>query len=162
MWINPSDAVFHLSRGSQLDPTVLYRPHVFLWLPHFFVAKLHCPHCKMGILEKNGALCPHRIVDIHDNFYIVSWAYYCREGCKTHFTGWNTELLDSLPQYLCLAFPAILSHKGGLSWNVMTQLRVGNQHKMGPRGVWSLLVEMHTMRFNTLQLQYLEAAFDYL
>lgn len=42
----------------------------------------------------------------------------------------------------------------------MTQLRVGNQHKMGPRGVWSLLIEMHTMQFNTLQLQYLEAAFE--
>jgi hypothetical protein len=160
MWVHPPDAVFHLSRGNQLDPTILYRPRIFLWLPHFFVTKLHCPCCKMGVLEKNGALCPRRIVDIDGHFYIVSWAYYCREGCKSYFAGWNTELLASLPPYLRLAFPAILSHKGGLSRNVMTQLRVGNQHKMGPRGVRSLLIEMHTMRFNTLQLQYLEAVFE--
>ena len=31
---------------------------------------------------------------------------------------------------------------------------------MGPRGVRSLLWEMHTLRFNRLQLQYLEAAFE--
>jgi len=53
---------------------------------------------------------------------------------------------SSDPFHLHLAFPAILSHKGGLSRNVMTQLHVGNQHKMGPRGVRSLLIEMHTMQ----------------
>jgi hypothetical protein len=31
---------------------------------------------------------------------------------------------------------------------------------MGPNGVHSLLCEMHTLRFNTVQLQYLEALFD--
>jgi hypothetical protein len=161
MWIHPPDAVFHLSRTStQLDPTTLYRPLVFLWLPHFFVAQLHCPNCKTGVLQKNGALCPRRIVDVHDNFYLVSWAYYCRDGCRHHYAGWSTEILESLPHYLRLAFPAILSYKGGLSRNVMIQLRVGNQHKMGPRGMRALLIEMHTMRFNVLQLQYLEAVFE--
>lgn len=159
MWIHPPDAVFHLSRP-QLDPTILYRPQVFLWLPHFFVTQLHCPNCRTGVLQKNGALCPRRIVDIQDNFYIVSWAYYCCDACKHHYAGWSTEILESLPRYLRLAFPAILSHKGGLSLNVMTQLRVGNQHKMGPHGIHALLLEMHTMRFNQLQLQYLEAVFE--
>jgi hypothetical protein len=31
---------------------------------------------------------------------------------------------------------------------------------MGPTGVRSLLFEMHTLRFNTLQLQYLESIFE--
>ena len=31
---------------------------------------------------------------------------------------------------------------------------------MGPRGVQSLLYEMHTIRFNILQLQYIEAVFE--
>jgi hypothetical protein len=65
-----------------------------------------------------------------------------------------------LPAYLQLAFPAMLSRKGGLSKRVVSQLRVGNQHKMGPSGIQSLLYEMHTLRFNTLQAQYYEAMFE--
>jgi hypothetical protein len=61
---------------------------------------------------------------------------------------------------LRLAFPAMLSRKGGLSRRVVSQLRVGNQHKMGPSGVQSLLYEMHTLRFSTLQAQYHEAIFE--
>lgn len=144
----------------RFEPTLYYRPRVFLWMPHFFVNILHCPSCRSGILEKNGALTPRRITDISDTFYIISWAYYCRKGCKTHFAGWSTALIHSLPQYIQLAFPAVLSHRSGLSHQVITQLRVGNQHKMGPSGVRSLLLELHTLRFNTLQAQYLEAVFE--
>ena len=74
----------------------------------------------------------------------------------------GAEIIESLPWYLRLAFPAILSQKGGLSRSVMIQLCVGNQHKMGPRGIRALLIEMHTMRFNVLQLHYLEANFEQL
>ena len=42
----------------------------------------------------------------------------------------------------------------------MSQLRVGNQHKMGPTGVRSQLFEMHTLHFNILQAQYVEALFE--
>jgi hypothetical protein len=42
----------------------------------------------------------------------------------------------------------------------MSQLHVGNQHKMGPTGVHSLLLEMHTLHFNILQAQYAEALFE--
>ena len=68
--------------------------------------------------------------------------------------------MESLPASLQLAFPAVLSRKGGLSKSVLCQLRVCNQHKMGPSGVRSLLFEAHTLRFNTIQLQYLEAIFE--
>ncbi|KAK6981231.1 hypothetical protein R3P38DRAFT_3234489 [Favolaschia claudopus] len=100
-----------------------------------------------------------RITDLEDSFYIISWAYYCRKGCKSYFCGWSRKLLDSLPPFLRLAFPAVLSRKGGISHSVLSILRVGNQHKMGPSGVRSLLCENHTLRFSTLQAQYLEAIF---
>jgi hypothetical protein len=157
-WIYPPEAAITLYLH-RFDPPALYCPRVFLWLPHFFVKSLRCPNCT-SILEKNGALSPRRITDVEDSFYIVTWAYYCRKGCKSHFHGWSRKLLDSLPPWLRLSFPAILSHKGGLSRNVMSQLRVGNQHKMGPTGVRSLLLEMHTLHFNILQAQYAEALFE--
>ncbi|KAJ7077201.1 hypothetical protein C8R43DRAFT_1179242 [Mycena crocata] len=145
----------------KFDPYLMFRLRIFLWLPHFFVDQLNCPNCG-GKLEKNGALTPRRIIDTDSNFYIVSWAYYCRSNpnCRKHFHGWSQKLIESLPRYLQLAFPAILSRKSGVSRNVMNQLRIGNQHKMGPSGVRSLLLELHTLRFSILQAQYLEAVFE--
>ena len=102
----------------------------------------------------------HTITDVEDNFYIVAWAYYCHNGCRSHFHGWSRQFLDSLPAYLRHAFHAMLSHRGHLSRKVISQLHVGNQHKMGPSGAHSLLLEMHTLRFNTLQAQYVEAVFE--
>lgn len=161
LWIHPPEPALLLLRR-RFDPPLFYRPRVFLWLPHFQVQNLMCPNstCKDMVLEKNGMLPPRRIIDIHNAFYIVTWAYYCRKGCKRHFAGWSQAILNSLPPYLRLAFPAILSHRGGLSHGVITQLRVGNQHKMGPSGVRSLLIEMHTQCFNRIQLQYIEALFE--
>lgn len=158
-WLNPPEPALLLSRR-RFDPTLFYQLPIFFWLPHFQTSKLFCPKCKNIVLEKNGPLAPRRIVDIQSCFYIVSWAYYCRKGCRTHYAGWGKDILNSLPPYLRLAFPAILSHRGGLSHAVITQLRVGNQHKMGPCGVRSLLIEMHTQRFNRIQLQYMEALFE--
>ncbi|KAF6758078.1 hypothetical protein DFP72DRAFT_1109489 [Ephemerocybe angulata] len=40
MWINPPDPAFPLARR-QFDPTVLWRPRVFLWLPHLWEVD-HC------------------------------------------------------------------------------------------------------------------------
>ena len=100
------------------------------------------------------------------SFYIITWSYYCRSkngsGCKSYFHGWSPHLLQSLLATLQLSFPAILSQKSGLSHNVISQLCVGNQHKMGPSGAWSLLFEMHTHCFNTIQLQYLKALFKHI
>ncbi len=157
-WIHPPEPAIILSHH-RFDPPALYRPRVFLWLPHFFVSTLCCPNCGKP-LEKNGALAPRRVTDVDDSFYIIAWGYYCRQSCHSYFHGWSQHLLKSLPAYLRLAFPATLSRKGGLSRNVISQLRVGNQHKMGPSGVQSLLYEMHTLRFSILQAQYAEAVFD--
>ncbi|KAF6761066.1 hypothetical protein DFP72DRAFT_1089696 [Ephemerocybe angulata] len=94
LWVNAPDPVFALSQH-RFDPSMLFRPRVFLWLPHFFVKAIICPNCNKQ-LEKNGALCPRRVYDVEDSFYIVSWAYYCRSGCRSHFHGWNSKLISTL------------------------------------------------------------------
>jgi len=160
-WLYPSEPCFAL-RYNHFDPVIHYRPRIFLWLPHFLVDehRLHCPTCKEGILEKNGALAPRTITDVDTTFYIVTWSYYCRKGCQSWYSGYNQSLLESLPAYIRLAFPAVLSQKRGLSHNVISQLCIGNQHKMGLSGVRSLLNKTHTLHFNHQQLQYLEAVFE--
>ena len=157
-WLYPPEPVSSLSQKC-FNPVILYGIRVFLWLPHFYVDELRCPRCR-GILEKNGALAPRRVCDTDSNYEIVAWGYYCRKGCRSHFHGWSREFLASLPAWLRLAFPAVLSHNSGLSRNVVSMLRVSNQHKMGPNGFRSLLLETHTQRFSILQAQYLEAVFE--
>ncbi|KAJ3508637.1 hypothetical protein NMY22_g16549 [Coprinellus aureogranulatus] len=157
MWLHPPDPCFALSKHN-FNVTALMRPRIFLWLPHFFV-EVVCPRCS-GKLEKNGPTPPRRIIDIEDHFYIISWQYYCRDGCRSYFSGWSQLLLDSIARYMPLSFPAVLSRKGGVSNQVATLLRVGNQHKMGPAGIRKLLIELHTLRYNRIFLQYQEAALE--
>lgn len=158
LWLHPPAPIMSLSSYTFV-PELLYRPRVFLWIPHFFVETMRCPYCR-GVLEKNGACPPRHITDLTDNFWIITWMYYCQLGCQSHFRGWSPAILESLPQYLCREFPAVLSRKSGLSLTVINLLRVGNQHKMGPSGVRSLLFEEHTQKFNTLCTQYLEAIYE--
>lgn len=91
-WVHPPEPAISLSLH-RFDPPALYQPRVFLWLPHFFVETLHCPCCRTP-LDKNGALCPHCIVDVDHCFYIVTWAYYCHKGCRAYFHGWSQALLN--------------------------------------------------------------------
>ncbi|KAJ6534546.1 hypothetical protein B0H10DRAFT_1972477 [Mycena sp. CBHHK59/15] len=63
-WIRPPESVIALE-GYRFNPPTLYQPHIFLWLPHFFVHCLNCPQCR-GKLGKNGALTPRRITDSED------------------------------------------------------------------------------------------------
>src|ERR1700683_3861340 len=55
-WIHPPEPAFSLSHH-HFDPHLLYRPRVFLWLPHFLVETLRCPSCK-ETLQKKSALAP--------------------------------------------------------------------------------------------------------
>ena len=86
-WIHPPEPAIILSHHN-FDPSILYQPHIFLWLPHFFVQTLNCPNCGKP-LEKNGALRPRHVTDIEDSFYIIAWGYYCRQNCRSYFHGWN-------------------------------------------------------------------------
>ncbi|KAL7410044.1 hypothetical protein BDY24DRAFT_444398 [Mrakia frigida] len=115
-WIHPPDPVFTLlSRNINLP--LLYRPRVYLHLPHLLV-HLRCPRCK-GSLEINDKSPPRRVVDVEDNFYIVTPRYYCRKTCKETWSGWDPQILRTLPASLQLAFPAMLSQRSGLSLAVV-------------------------------------------
>ena len=62
-WVQPPEPTIYLAQH-RFTPTLYYRPHVFLWLPHFLISKLYCPQCRTAhVLEKNGALQPRCVVD---------------------------------------------------------------------------------------------------
>lgn len=65
-WINPP-APFFILKKSNLDPSRLYYPRVFLWLPHHLIqGKLRCPACNHSLENKGFNKNPHarRVVDI--------------------------------------------------------------------------------------------------
>ena len=72
----------------------------------FLVCLIFCGYPLLSCLQKgtwkNCALVPHHVIDIDHSFYIVTWADYCQNGCKSHFHGWSQLLLNSLPPLLCL------------------------------------------------------------
>ena len=73
----------------------------------FLVCLIFCGYLRLSFFQngtwKNGALVPHHVIDIDHSFYIVTWADYCQNGCKSHFHGWSQLLLNSLPALLCLS-----------------------------------------------------------
>jgi hypothetical protein len=90
---------------------------------------------------------------------MITWRYLCR-GCGQSYQGWSTSLIETLPRYVQLSFPAIISYRSGISNRVAQILRTCYQHKMGATGVEALLYELHTRRFDGLCTQYLEAAVE--
>lgn len=65
-WVEPPSPYFAL-RQNPLDPTMLYRPRVFLWMPHLLVEnRLRCPQCNANLENKGFNKCPpaRRVFDI--------------------------------------------------------------------------------------------------
>ena len=56
-WINPPEPGILLSRR-RLEPTALYLPRIFLWLPHFLVKILYCPTMQNGRPRKKWCYSP--------------------------------------------------------------------------------------------------------
>ena len=68
--------------------------------------------------------------------------------------------MDSLPYHIQSIFPAILTHRGGISRQLADLLRPCFQNAMGPERLHDLLQELHHLRYSRLQLTYL-TSIDY-
>ncbi|KAG2217457.1 hypothetical protein INT45_009656 [Circinella minor] len=106
-WIEPESPYFCFRGRQKFDPALLYRPCIFVWAPDKLV-DIFCqaPNCG-GKLHSDGFNCDpivRRIVDI-DRCY----------KCKKTINGHDSELMDSLPYHIQSIFPAILTHRGGIS-----------------------------------------------
>ncbi|KAG2223986.1 hypothetical protein INT45_013443 [Circinella minor] len=84
----------------------------------------------------------------------TSRRYRCYK-CKKTINGHDSELMDSLPYHIQSIFPAILTHRGGISRQLADWLRPWFQNAMGPERLHDLLQELHHLRYSRLQLTYL-------
>ena len=135
------------------------RPRIFVWLVHLLVDILHCPSetCHLKKLQSHGwatAPCARRILDLHSDFYLMSYRYKCTH-CKRTFFGHDQAIRDSLPTALAEEFPAVLSHRSGISRSTLELMQSCSTSAIGP--FTRILKEHHALRSARLKLQFLAA-----
>ncbi|KAI7847593.1 hypothetical protein BDC45DRAFT_525565 [Circinella umbellata] len=135
------------------------RPRVFVWLVHLLVDILYCPSetCHLKKLQSHGwatAPCARRILDLHSDFYLMSYRYKCTH-CKRTFFGHDQAIRDALPTALAEEFPAVLSHRSGISRSTLELMQSCSTSAIGP--FTRILKEHHALRSARLKLQYLAA-----
>ncbi|KAG2192239.1 hypothetical protein INT47_009231, partial [Mucor saturninus] len=156
------------------SPDIFYRPRVFIWLPDLLTGRgtngegkkhLKCPTCKLANLERKEfakKTKARRIIDLFDCFYLMSMNYRCmNKNCKKTFSGYNQSIIKQLNPGHQRAFPAILTHKSGISKDLSNTMRPLFQHGVGPHRLSKILRIMHTQRFDELQFVYYNGINDY-
>ncbi|KAG2193790.1 hypothetical protein INT47_009932 [Mucor saturninus] len=138
-------------------PDLFYRPRVFIWLPDLLTGKkpnglgkvhLKCPECKTANLERKEFVKKakaRRIIDQFDCFYLMSMNCPCvTEACKKTFSGYDQGLIKQFNVGQQRAFPAILTHKSGISKELSNTMRPLFQHGIGPHRLIKIIRIMHT------------------
>lgn len=85
--------------------------------------------------------------------------YRCPKCGKT-LNAHDPHLIQQLPHELQLEFPAVLTHKGGVSKAVADLLRPCIQNSVGPERFRKILRELHHLKHDRLELQYLTSLYN--
>lgn len=80
--------------------------------------------------------------------------YICKGAEKHTFNGYDEGLMNRLDLSLQSEFPAVLTHRSGVSKDLVKMMRPAFQNGVGPHRLTTMLRIMHTERYDELQLQY--------
>ncbi|OBZ85966.1 hypothetical protein A0J61_05984 [Choanephora cucurbitarum] len=143
-----------------------YRPRILLWTPHLLTEErlggLKCSSCNSKMETKGFNRNPHarRIVDLTICFYLMSMRYRCLSPrCGNIVNGHDGSIVKQLLLELQMRFPSFLTHKGGVSKAAADLLKPCIQNSVDPERFRKFLLEMHHLRHNRLELQYLLSFF---
>lgn len=88
--------------------------------------------------------------------------YRCKKASRPHsFSGIDPNLIRQLPLHFQAAFPAILTHRSGVSKAVAKLMRPLHQHGVGPYRFQRIMRIMHMEYYDDTQLQYYSAVESY-
>ncbi|KAF8319196.1 hypothetical protein F5887DRAFT_1291628 [Amanita rubescens] len=141
-WIVPKDGYFAMSslRSSEgLTPESFYYPQ----------NKDH----PMTIKGWNSDPVAHRVVDLKDNYYIITQRFRCHRktdasgptGCGRTVNLYDPDILEQLDPGLVDEFPAFLTHRSGIDKTLMTLIRAGIAHRVSSRAWSKILQELHVL-----------------
>jgi len=162
-WTSQMSNHFLLSH-TDITPTDLFHPQFFVWDPQCLYKDLCCPRCHTTLYRHGVISRPRRCVGIDVPFWIIGYRYRCPQ-CKHTKTGkatvtwrsWDRRILDALPPALATEFPALLTHRSGISKAVFSWMRSCIQNGMGVKQVSDSLRVQHLLRYDKLHLQYLDS-----
>jgi hypothetical protein len=118
--------------------------------------------CLCHFLQVKGFSKSHparRIVDHEDCFFIIgrSWTCTANKGCS-EFRGTAFDVRCKLPLAAQYAFPAVLTHRSGMSISVLQRLRASITGRVSLRPFFQALRTMHSRCFDIAKLRYLSAS----
>lgn len=162
-WTSQQSTYFLLS-NTNVTPTDLFCPQFFVWDPQCLYKHLCCPRCRTTLYRHGVISRPRRCVGINMPFWIIGYRYRCPQ-CKHPKTGkatvtwrsWDRRILNNLPPALAAEFPAVLTHRSGISKEVFSWMRSCIQNGMGVKQISDSLRVQHLLRYDELHLQYLDS-----
>jgi len=141
-WISPPDHFFALKKSQVssdgLNPTSLYHPRIFVWLPEFLdkssitCQNSECQYFKdsshpMTVKGWNDNPIAHRVFGLDQNYFIITKQIQCQKfpnsetsGCGKSMNYYDPSVLDQLDPTLVAEFPAFLTHRSGINKTLMT------------------------------------------
>lgn len=176
-WIHPAQPFFALQKamntGDGLNPSGVYHPPVFLWLPHLLEGqpKIMCPNSECGLYMKqtnpmtikcwNDNPIARRVIGLDCNYYVMTQRIQCRKyggsGCGKSYNLYDPLILDQLDPGLVAEFPAFLTHRSGIDKTVMSLIRAGIAHRLSSSAWSKILRELHMRNHDLREIKYLYA-----
>ncbi|KAL9536765.1 hypothetical protein MBANPS3_012383, partial [Mucor bainieri] len=88
----------------------------------------------------------------------MSLRYRCSmQNCKKKYNAHDDQIIEQLPMELQMEFPAVLTHRAGVSKAVANLYRPCIQNSVGPERFQKIIREQHHLKHDRLELQYLLA-----
>jgi hypothetical protein len=168
-WLPHFDTFFLLQK-QQITPTSLFNPRFFFWDPLALVNSIACPKvhahqnadgslraCAGRLVRHEYSSRPRRIIDFDESFYLIGMRYRCNT-ChpRSTFQSWDPRILSLLPAPLAEQFPALLSHRSGMSKKLFAMMRCSFQNGVGAKQFSDSLNVLHRRRYEMLEVQYME------
>ncbi|KDQ53153.1 hypothetical protein JAAARDRAFT_699398, partial [Jaapia argillacea MUCL 33604] len=138
-------------------PNLLYRPSIFVWLPHLLDSRpLTCqnPECRNKNNKKYPLACKgwnnnpvaRRVVSLDRVYYVMTQRFYCQSskgGCGKSVNLYDPSILQQLDMGLASEFPAFLTHRSGIDKTLMTLVHAGMAHRVSSNAWSQILRELH-------------------
>ena len=176
-WIHPPQPFFALKKSMEsvdgLNPSSIYYPAVFLWLPNLLDKKnkIMCPNPECGCYKKganpmtikcwNDNPIARQVVGLDQNYYVMTQRIQCRKhggfGCGKSYNLYDPLILDQLDPGLVAEFPAFLTHRSGIDKTLMTLVRAGIAHRLSSSAWSKVLRELHIREHDLREIKYLYA-----
>ena len=120
-----------------------------IWDPEttFGLPKPACPHCmcKDKVKRRKWSRPRPFLCRDHVEWFVGRW--YACGACKKTFRNYVPEVLRQLPFYAQRCFPAVLTHKSGISIGLMEDMRLSMAHRMSVRGFTEKIQELHRRQY---------------